>query len=183
MRKLALVSFLALACGAGAALAQTALATREIGFARPGGVYATLPGADPDACARACAADGLCMSWTAIADGSPRCELKAVIPHAVEDALAVSGLSARAPGFARLIAPREIGPPAAITGEQPQTASAPTPEPEAEAEEAIVEAVVAAPEDVEAVAVDPILLNAPPPTLPLRAREPLEQSTERQGAL
>jgi PAN domain len=121
-----------LAAVAVTALAQSTappqVATLEQGVARPGGVYMTVPAATPNACAEACAADGLCMSWTFQSDPPQRCELKAVIPHPVRDPLAVSGLAARAPAFARLVAPREIGPPRDLA-EPPHTqvASAPLP--------------------------------------------------------
>ena len=85
--------------------------------ARPGGSYATLPSADAAACARLCTGDGLCMAWTQRADAM--CELKAVVPAPVSLAGATSGLSARAPEFARRLAVAETTP------TQPQIAAEP----------------------------------------------------------
>jgi hypothetical protein len=92
---------LALCASAAGALAQEALiGARDT--ARPGGSYATLPSADAAACARLCTMDGLCMAWTQRADAT--CELKAVVPAPVAMAGATSGLSTRAPDFARRLA-------------------------------------------------------------------------------
>lgn len=71
----------------------------EPGMARPGGTYATVSVDDAQACAHACSEDSLCMAWTYRSSGA--CELKAVVTRAVPTPEAVSGLSRRAPGFAR----------------------------------------------------------------------------------
>lgn len=120
----AIMTILPAALSALAGLSAAALATEpgvaapEPGLARPGGVYAVIPASDAMDCAQACEADALCMSWTFMADASgPSCELKAVIPHTVPETRATSGLSARAPAFARLVGAREpIGQPRTLTG-------------------------------------------------------------------
>lgn len=95
-------------CATGAtALAQEALVGAR-DTARPGGSYATLPSVDAAACARLCTGDGLCMAWTQRADAM--CELKAVVPAPVALTGATSGLSARAPDFARRLAVAETAP-------------------------------------------------------------------------
>ncbi|HVY85049.1 MAG TPA: PAN domain-containing protein [Caulobacterales bacterium] len=66
--------------------------------ALPGGVYTTLTTADDAACAQACSQDRMCMAWTYRRDA---CELKAVVPEAVAEAGAISGVSRDAPDFAR----------------------------------------------------------------------------------
>ncbi len=169
---------------AGAALAQApstaSVATLDQGVARPGGTYISLPLATATACADACAADGLCMSWTFVSAAPARCDLKAVIPHPVRDPSAASGLAARAPSFARLVAPSQIGPPRDLA------AAAPAHEPPAAA--AAVQTSIAA-EEIPADALDtpaatrdapalppppavdaPILLSADSAPLPLRDR-------------
>jgi len=85
---------------AGALAQEVLIGARDT--ARPGGSYATLPSADAANCARLCTADGLCMAWTQRADAM--CELKAVVPAPVTMQGAISGLSARAPDFARRVA-------------------------------------------------------------------------------
>lgn len=182
------------------ALAQEgppAVATVEPGVARPGGVYLTLQPTDPAGCASACAQDRLCMSWTFRLEPAPACELKAVIPHPVEDARAVSGLAARAPAFARLVAPRRLGPPLALTVPVPPPAPAPVaaappapaaldlPPPSPEPTLAAAPMAVAPPETPPAPSPEPaappappslpdppppVLLNAPQAPLPLRER-------------
>lgn len=92
----------AIAAAAGAALASTAFA-QETDQARPGGVYATVAAQNPQACARACESDSLCMAWTQLPQQGLSCELKAVIPPARFSQGATSGLSSRAPRLARLI--------------------------------------------------------------------------------
>lgn len=86
------------------ALAATAAgaAAHEIDIARPGGVYARLAEENANACAQACGEDALCMAWT-YNSANNACELKAVTPAPQQQAGAISGLSARAPGFARLV--------------------------------------------------------------------------------
>ena len=171
------------ALGAGLCGAATAEelqhATLEPGMARPGGVYATVSAADPAACAQACADDALCMSWTLVeAPAAPLCELKAVIPPAVPDLRATSGLSARAPSFARLVGvstPSPIGPPRALV-ELPEAPAAPVavsvsvaPPPPAASE--TVAAADPAPVIARAPQADaPILLGADTAPLPLRER-------------
>ena len=115
----------ALALGA-RAVAQD-LEVGEEGISRPGGVYLSLRVEDAAACSRACDADGLCLAWTFLRAGA--CELKAVAPNRVIEPGARSGLSPRAPDFARRIM-RPIAPPsppAAVA----EAAPAPAPDPEA----------------------------------------------------
>ncbi len=167
-------------CGAATA-EELQHATLEPGMARPGGVYATVSVADPAACAQACADDALCMSWTLMeAPAGPLCELKAVIPPAVPDLRATSGLSVRAPSFARLVGvstPSSIGPPRALV-ELPEAPAAPVavsvsvavaPPPPAASE--TVAAADPAPVIARAPQADaPILLRADTAPLPLRDR-------------
>lgn len=101
------------------ALASAASA-HEFGMARPGGVFLSIAAESADACAAACETDALCMAWTWRPDGA--CELKAVTPRPVGDMSAISGLSTRAPAFARLLAPE--APPAELRAH-----SAPPPNP------------------------------------------------------
>lgn len=106
-----------LAAGAIAAIAATAgaqtalIAERDV--VRPGGVYETIRTADANACARLCTEDSICMAWTHQANGA--CELKAVVPHPIAEAGAMSGLSPRAPDFARRVSMAELIPPPAPT--------------------------------------------------------------------
>lgn len=95
MRKLLVIAAALAASAAGAS-------AFEFGYARPGGVYATLSNFDAQRCAQACADDGICLAWTLTA--SANCELKAVAPAATPQQGAISGLSSRAPAFARLVA-------------------------------------------------------------------------------
>ena len=154
----AIMIFLTAAFGALAGLSVAAFATDpssatlEPGLARPGGVYVVVPAAEATVCAQACEADALCMSWTYMADASgPSCELKAVIPHTVPEMRATSGLSARAPAFARLVGARQpIGYPRPLTG--PVSASPAEP------------AAAASPSPAATTThATPTLANAPPP--------------------
>jgi hypothetical protein len=112
---------------AGALAQETLIGARDT--ARPGGSYTTLPSADAAACARLCSADSLCMAWTQRADAV--CELKAVVPAPVATPGATSGLSARAPDFARRLAVAEATPPQAEIAVEPvieaKTTAADTP--------------------------------------------------------
>ncbi|MET0182516.1 MAG: PAN domain-containing protein [Caulobacterales bacterium] len=86
-----------------------AASAHEAHTARPGGVYASTFAANADECARTCGEDALCMAWTFKSDGG--CELKAVAPAPMAQNGATSGLSSRAPEFARLVAtPQPIVP-------------------------------------------------------------------------
>lgn len=95
-----LIATIALTAAFGATAQEDRIGERDV--ARPGGAYATLTIADAAACAQLCSRDGLCMAWTQRSDGM--CELKAVIPPPVATAGARSGLSVRAPEFARHVA-------------------------------------------------------------------------------
>src|SRR5512147_407839 len=96
---------LMLAAGAIAAIATLARAETplvgEQGIARPGGVYTTVRISDATQCAALCTRDSICMAWTQLDSGV--CELKAVAPSPVAQSGAVSGLSPRAPDFARRV--------------------------------------------------------------------------------
>ncbi|MBL8545620.1 MAG: hypothetical protein JNL81_04105 [Hyphomonadaceae bacterium] len=75
-----------------------AWAIGEADVARPGGAFATIEAASPDVCERACADDTLCMAWSFQAHS---CELKAIVPAAIERQGVISGVSARAPASMR----------------------------------------------------------------------------------
>lgn len=103
---------LALAASASAALAQTA-PFGQPGMSRPGGAYSTIAADSPALCAQQCDADRLCMAWDYQASRR-QCDLKAVTPRPIPAPGFISGLSARAPDFARAMAPpAPIQPPAA----------------------------------------------------------------------
>jgi hypothetical protein len=109
LRLLCLISALA----AGAAFAEARM-ERDVECA--GGVFLSKSAPSASACAQACSADALCMSWSYRADLDGRCELKAVVAPARIRVGAVSGLSARAPAIAHLavVGPEvaEVAPPA-----------------------------------------------------------------------
>lgn len=92
-----------------AAAGAIAAGPPETGFDRPGGVYSNVPAKDPAACAIACAQDRICMAWTFRATEFVGCSLKAVVPGAVPDHQAVSGIADRAAEFLPLVS---IAPPA-----------------------------------------------------------------------
>ena len=69
-----------------------------------GGVYTRLTVEDAVACAQSCEQDGICMAWTYRDAEDESCELKAAIGALTPDAGARSGLSSRAPDFARSVA-------------------------------------------------------------------------------
>jgi hypothetical protein len=123
------------------------------------------------------------MSWTFVNAPPARCELKAVIPHPVRDPLATSGLATRAPAFARLVAPREIGPPrdlaappeqsldATVIAAPPSTDLAARPEPASTQGVDGPEITRDAPALPQRAADEsPILLSAETAPLPLRDR-------------
>ncbi|MEJ0060465.1 MAG: PAN domain-containing protein [Terricaulis sp.] len=85
------------------AAAQTPL-IGQANIARPGGVYTTLSVREPAACAQLCSEDAICMAWTFRAQRDGDCELKAVASSPVVEMGAISGLSSRAPDFARRLA-------------------------------------------------------------------------------
>jgi hypothetical protein len=60
---------------------------------RPGGTFTTVEAASPEACARHCEDDGLCLAWRHVGN---TCELKAIAPQEVAAPGVVSGLSSRA---------------------------------------------------------------------------------------
>lgn len=99
----------------------------QFNTARPGAAYMSTPAADSEACARRCAEDGLCMAWTF--QTSNACELHANVSAPVEAAGAYSGLSVRAPAFARTMT---IGKPTTAVN-TPETTVTPTAETLAEA--------------------------------------------------
>jgi hypothetical protein len=78
--------------------------------ARSAGAYSVVAARDVDACARACANDGLCMVWSFRAGNS--CELMATVP--ASPPAGVYGVSPRAPASIRQLTPVET----------PQTAKA-----------------------------------------------------------
>lgn len=96
------------------AQAGAAWATGDLNTARPGAAFATLQAESAPACERLCADDTLCMAWNFHANS---CELKAVVPTAVAQVGAISGLSSRAPVTMR--APPVLTPPPAPTDAPP----------------------------------------------------------------
>lgn len=88
------------------AQAGAAWAVGEANTARPGATYSTVEADDAAACERVCADDTICMAWS-FQENS--CQLKATVPAEVARSGAVSGVSARAPGWLRI---RHEAPPA-----------------------------------------------------------------------
>lgn len=72
----------------------TAAAATE---SRAPGAYASLTVANAAACARACADDGICMSWSLYRDNV--CQLSAVVAAASNSQALATGFAARAPAF------------------------------------------------------------------------------------
>jgi hypothetical protein len=81
-----------------AAQIGAAWALGDMNVARPGASFAAIAAETPGACERLCADDTLCMAWS-FQENS--CELKAVVPAAVAQAGAISGISERAPAAMR----------------------------------------------------------------------------------
>jgi hypothetical protein len=109
----------ALAIVAVEASAQTPL-IGQTNIARPGGVYTTLSVGEPAACAQLCSEDGICMAWTFRAARDGACELKAIAASPVVEIGAISGLSSRAPDFARRLAAPAQSADAEIDATEPQ---------------------------------------------------------------
>lgn len=76
-------------------------AAGDFNTARSGAAYLSSPAADADACARRCAEDGLCIAWTF--QSTSACELHANASAPIVAPGAYSGLSPRAPAFARAL--------------------------------------------------------------------------------
>jgi hypothetical protein len=76
-----------------------AWATGDVNTARPGASYATVQAETAAACDRLCADDTLCMAWSFHGNA---CELKAVVPSAIAQEGAISGISTRAPASLRV---------------------------------------------------------------------------------
>ncbi|MGE0292871.1 MAG: PAN/Apple domain-containing protein [Hyphomonadaceae bacterium] len=75
-----------------------AWAIGDLNTARPGGAFSTVEAESAGACERLCVEDRLCMAWSFSA---ARCELKAIVPPALPEQGAVSGVSPRAPASTR----------------------------------------------------------------------------------
>ena len=75
-----------------------AWATGDANTNRPGGSFSRLEAESTAACARLCADDTLCMAWSFHGNA---CELKAVVPSAIAQEGAISGISTRAPASLR----------------------------------------------------------------------------------
>jgi hypothetical protein len=86
---------------------------------RAAGAYSSLPTANSEACARMCATDTLCMSWSYAEN---LCALRANVPQNLSIA---SGLSPRAPQALRTSAPT----PASAVTPAPVVIPAPSPAP------------------------------------------------------
>jgi hypothetical protein len=93
----------------------------ETGVSRPGGAYISTPASNAAACASQCAADNLCMAWD-YASATQTCELKAVTPAPRAAEGFTSGLSARAPAFARAMS---VPSPPTLMASAPQAAPEP----------------------------------------------------------
>lgn len=106
-----------------AAQIGAAWAVGDMNVARPGASFATSETETPAACERLCADDTLCMAWSFHENS---CELKAVVPAAIEQPGAMSGLSQRAPPAmrARLEPPPVTAPEAVIESEHTEFATA-----------------------------------------------------------
>ncbi|WP_158766438.1 hypothetical protein [Terricaulis silvestris] len=91
--------FIALALGAALAVATSANATSQ----RVNGSYTSVTTHDANACARACADDGLCIAWIRHADGA--CALMAIAPETPAPTGTEAGIASRAPSFAAWPAP------------------------------------------------------------------------------
>jgi hypothetical protein len=99
MRLLRAILLFAAALAFGAHAAAQSGPAGDADVARPGGVYNLLTVATADACAQACASDGICIAWSLQPGGA--CELKAVAPAPVRSLGVRSGLSSRAPAGLR----------------------------------------------------------------------------------
>jgi hypothetical protein len=112
MRKISL-AFLFSSCFVALAYGQAATYS-ETNVSRPGGAYTNSPAPSASACASLCAGDSLCMAWD-YAVATQVCELKAVTPAPRQASGFVSGLSARAPAFARAMSvPTPQAPPPSL---------------------------------------------------------------------
>jgi hypothetical protein len=105
-----------------AAAATIAAGPPETGFDRPGGVYSNVATKDAAACAIACAQDRICMSWTFRITEYVGCSLKAVVPPAIADRDAVSGVDDRAGDFLSLVSNAPL--PAPPSAEPPPSPTA-----------------------------------------------------------
>lgn len=92
----------------------TLVAAPAFATAKNPGAYISIAVRNADACARACADDGLCMAWSFYADGA--CELAATVPAASPQGAAAFALAARAPRLTPIAASHE---PAAPQGQTP----------------------------------------------------------------
>lgn len=106
-----------------AAAGAIAAGPPETGYDRPGGAYANVPAKDAAECAVICAQDRICMSWTFRVTEYVGCSLKAVVPGAVADKQAISGVADRASDFLSLVS---IAPPA-LAEPAPAAAAAASP--------------------------------------------------------
>lgn len=75
-----------------------AWAIGDANIARPGGAFSTVATESPAQCERLCTEDTLCMAWSFQANA---CELKAIVPAAIEREGVISGVSTRAPASMR----------------------------------------------------------------------------------
>ena len=104
-------------------VAAEAPASGQSDVSRPNGIYASLNARDVAACEASCAADGLCLAWTYTPAGV--CGLTAIASQPVFLQGARSGLSRRAPEFARQITyTPPPAPPLRLTSLEPQYAPA-----------------------------------------------------------
>ncbi len=128
--------FLCVALALGAPASAQKIEIGEEGVSRPGGVYMSLRGEDAAACARVCETDGLCLAWTFLEQGV--CDLKAIVPARIVQRGARSGLSPRAPDFARRTAIPRASPPPTPPPPVAIETSSPTPLPIMDTEGALL---------------------------------------------
>lgn len=75
-----------------------AWALGDLNTARPGGVFSSIEAEDAQSCERLCAEDTLCMAWSYRENA---CDLKAVVPAAIDQTGTISGVNHRAPASLR----------------------------------------------------------------------------------
>lgn len=122
----------------------TVIAAPAFATGKGPGAYTNMVVRDAEACARACADDGLCMAWSFYSSGA--CELTATVPANAPEGSASFGLAARAPTFAS----RQPAP-------TPAVAQVAAPQPAPAAQEPEAPTVIAAAE----IDADLVLLGGP----------------------
>jgi hypothetical protein len=85
------------------ALLALALPALDAAAQSPSSAYSMQRARSAQACAELCAVDGLCIAWTFRAHDEASCALSAVAPMTPVAPGAMSGVSSRAPEFARTL--------------------------------------------------------------------------------